>query len=106
MSTGILRIQTYTSRQASALPGVTVTVTGDGFTQNFVTDEEGNAPDLEIQAPDPALSLDPTNTTRQPYSLVNITAAREGWQSVRVTAQPLGLQDSGLHSHAPSALLW
>ena len=78
MSTGILRIQTYTSRQASALPGVTVTVTGDGFTQNFVTDQEGNAPDLEIQAPDPALSLDPTNTTRQPYSLVNITGTARG----------------------------
>ena len=106
MSTGILRIQTYTSRQASALPGVTVTVTGDGFTQNFVTDQEGNAPDLEIQAPDPALSLDPTNTTRQPYSLVNITAAREGWQSVtlkgvqifggQTTLAPLELAPIGL----------
>ena len=115
MSTGILRIQTYTSRQASALPGVTVTVTGDGFTQNFVTDQEGNAPDLEIQAPDPALSLDPTNTTRQPYSLVNITAAREGWQSVtlkgvqifggQTTLAPLELAPIGLGRMASDPML-
>ena len=57
MSTGILRIQTFTARQAGALPGVAVTVTGDGFTQSFVTDQEGNAPDLLLPAPDAALSF-------------------------------------------------
>ena len=115
MSTGILRIQTYTSRQASTLPGVTVTVTGDGFTQNFVTDEEGNAPDLVIEAPDPALSLDPANTTRQPYSLVNITAARQGWQSItlkgvqifggQTTLAPLELAPTGSAQPASAPLL-
>lgn len=82
MSTGILRIQTFTARQAGALPGVAVTVTGDGFTQSFVTDQEGNAPDFLLPAPDAALSFDQNNTTRQPYALVDITARLEGWQTL------------------------
>lgn len=82
MSTGILRIQTFTARQAGALPGVAVTVTGDGFTQSFVTDQEGNAPDFLLPAPDVSLSFDQGNTTRQPYALVDITARLEGWQTL------------------------
>ena len=32
MATGILRIQAFAARQSSPVEGVTVTITGDGFT--------------------------------------------------------------------------
>ena len=43
MATGILRIQAFAARQSSPVEGVTVTVTGDGFTATRLTDAEGNA---------------------------------------------------------------
>ena len=44
---------------------------------------------------------------RQPRDMPQVDAAEEeGWRSVGVTARPLGLQDSGLRSRAPSALPW
>ena len=58
MATGILRIQAFAARQSSPVEGVTVTVTGDGFTVTRRTDAEGSAGDVTLTTPDCALSLD------------------------------------------------
>ena len=82
-ATGILRIQAYGARQSSPIEGVLVTVTGDGFTVQRTTDGEGNAADVTIDAPSCALSLQEDNTTR-PYAVVNLTAAKAGYRTVRI----------------------
>ena len=44
-NTGTLRIQAFAARQSSPVEGVTVTVSGNGFTATRLTDAEGNADD-------------------------------------------------------------
>ena len=66
MMNGILRIQTYRPRQSAPVEGVTVVITGSGFTAHRITDAEGNAEDVAICAPACALSLDENNTTTLP----------------------------------------
>ena len=82
-TTGILRIQTYGARQSSPIEGVIVTVTGNGFTIQRITDAEGNAADLSIEAPSCALSLQEDNTVR-PYAVVDLTAVKAGYRTVRI----------------------
>lgn len=50
-NTGILRIQAFAARQSSPVEGVTVTVSGDGFTATRLTDAEGNADDVTLTTP-------------------------------------------------------
>ena len=59
-NTGILRIQAFGARQSSPIEGVLVTVSGNGFTAQRITDETGTAADLSIEAPSCALSLQRT----------------------------------------------
>ena len=82
-STGTLRIQAFGARQSSPIEGVSITVAGDGFTVQRVTDAEGNAADLAIEAPSCTLSLQEDNTTR-PYAVVSLTAAKQGYRTVRI----------------------
>ena len=84
MATGILRIQAFAARQSSPVEGVTVTITGDGFTVTRRTDAEGSAGDVTLTTPDCALSLDENNTTTRPYAVCNLTAFKEGWRTVRI----------------------
>ena len=84
METGILRIQAFAARQSSPVEGVTVNITGDGFTAVRTTDAEGNAADVVITAPDCALSLEAENTTRCPYAVCSLTAAKTGFRPVRI----------------------
>lgn len=84
MMNGILRIQTYRPRQSAPVEGVTVVITGSGFTAHRITDAEGNAEDVAICAPACALSLDENNTTTRPYAIVSLTAARPGYRTVRI----------------------
>ena len=64
-NTGILRIQAFGARQSSPpSEGVLVTVSGNGFTAQRITDETGTAADLSIEAPSCALSLEEDNTIR------------------------------------------
>ena len=84
MATGILRIQAFAARQSSPVEGVTVTITGDGFTVTRRTDAEGSAGDVTLTTPDCALSLDENNTTTRPYAVCNLTAFKEGWRPVRI----------------------
>lgn len=65
-NTGTLRIQAFAARQSSPVEGVTVTVSGDGFTATRLTDAEGNADDVTLTTPACALSLDEDNTTQPP----------------------------------------
>lgn len=67
MMNGILRIQTYRAPGSRApVEGVTVVITGSGFTAHRITDAGGNAEDVAICAPACALSLDENNTTTLP----------------------------------------
>ena len=83
MATGILRIQAFAARQSSPIEGVTVNVSGDGFTATRLTDAEGNAADVTLTTPACALSLDEDNTTR-PYAIVSLTAAKPDYRTVRI----------------------
>ena len=58
MAAGILRIQSFEARRSAPAAGVTVTITGQGFSASRLTDDTGNTQDLEIDAPDQALSLE------------------------------------------------
>lgn len=78
MMNGILRIQTYRPRQSAPVEGVTVVITGSGFTAHRITDAEGNAEDVAICAPACALSLDENNTTTLPYAVCSLTARKPG----------------------------
>ena len=84
MATGILRIQAFAARQSSPVEGVTVTITGDGFTVTRRTDAEGSAGDVTLTTPDCALSLDENNNTTRPYAVCDLTAFKEGWRTVRI----------------------
>ena len=84
MATGILRIQAFAARQSSPVEGVTVNITGDGFTASRTTDDEGNAADVVLTTPDCALSLDEDNTTRRPYAVCRLTAFKTGYRTVRI----------------------
>lgn len=83
MSSGILRVQSFTSRLAAPLGFVDVTVTGQNFTTTFTTDANGNAPDLTIDAPDRSYSLDQSATTR-PYALCSLQASKPGWLGLQL----------------------
>ena len=82
-NTGILRIQAFGARQSSPIEGVLVTVSGNGFTAQRITDETGTAADLSIEAPSCALSLQEDNTIR-PYAVVDLTAAKAGFRTERI----------------------
>ena len=84
MMNGILRIQTYRPRQSAPVEGVTVVITGNGFTAHRITDAQGNAEDLAICAPACALSLDESNTTTLPYAVCSLTASKPGYRTVRI----------------------
>ena len=84
MMNGILRIQTYRPRQSAPVEGVTVVITGSGFTAHRITDAEGNAEDVAICAPACALSLDENNTTTLPYAVCSLTARKPGYRTVRI----------------------
>ena len=84
MANGFLLVQSFAPRQSSAVPDVRITLTGEDGTQlTFSTDSEGIAPVQTLTAPDVSLSLDEDNT-RQPYSLWNLQAEKEGYQTVRM----------------------
>lgn len=76
---GTLRVQSFAQRLTSAVPEVLITVTGPGFSRTFLTDAEGTAPDLAIEAPPQVLSLT-ENPSAQPYAAVTLTAEKAGWQ--------------------------
>ncbi len=83
-NTGTLRIQAFAARQSSPVEGVTVTVSGNGFTATRLTDAEGNADDVTLTTPACALSLDENNTTQPPYAVCSLVASKPGYRTVRI----------------------
>ena len=83
-NTGTLRIQAFAARQSSPVEGVTVTVSGNGFTATRLTDAEGNADDVTLTTPACALSLDEDNTTQPPYAVCDLVASKTGYRTVRI----------------------
>ena len=87
MMTGTLRVQSFSARQSAPVPGVFVTLTNADAVAprpyTFYTDDEGMAEDVCLPTPDEDLSLDENNTQR-PYSVWNLTAEKEGYQTVNL----------------------
>ena len=84
MAAGILRIQSFEARRSAPAAGVTVTITGQGFSASRLTDDTGNTQDLEIDAPDQALSLEEDNTTIQPYAVCDLVAEKPGFETIHI----------------------
>lgn len=85
MMTGTLRVQSFGARQSVPVPNVFVTLTNADAAApkpyTFYTDDEGLAADVCLPTPDRDLSLDEDNTQR-PYSVWDLTAEKEGYQTV------------------------
>lgn len=84
MNKGILRVQSFASRLSAPVPEVDVTVTNGEKAFHFITDAEGDSPDLHLEAPAVEYSLDEANTTVQPYSTWDVRAKKSGYQSVSI----------------------
>ena len=83
-TSGILRIQAFAARQSAPVEGVTITVSGNGFTAQRTSDSEGNTADLCIETPACRYSLQEGNTTVLPYAVCDLTAAKDGYRTVRI----------------------
>ena len=83
-TTGTLRIQTFASRFSAPVSGVVVTVIGDGLRVQRITGADGTAPDLSISAPACSRSFDQSGSSGCPYAVCSITAAKEGYRTVRI----------------------
>lgn len=80
MPYGFLRISTFEPRLSAPVHGAAVEVYGEGLAVSLITDGNGLAEDIAIEAPDRRYSLDESNTTVTPYSTVNLTATAPGYQ--------------------------
>ena len=86
MATGTLRVQARTELGFFPVTGarVTVRVSGsDQILEEVTTDESGNSPLIELEAPDVAYSLEPQREVR-PYSTYDITVESSEFQTVRI----------------------
>lgn len=86
MATGTLRVQARTELGFFPVPGARVTVRASGSDQileEVTTDESGNSPLMELEAPDVAYSLEPQTQVR-PYSTYDITVESPEFQTVRI----------------------
>ncbi|HJA26007.1 MAG TPA: peptidoglycan-binding protein [Candidatus Fournierella merdigallinarum] len=87
MSNGTLRVQTYAARQSAPVPGVHIVLTNadDPLAQarEFYTNEEGDARDICLPAPDRSISLD-EYAVRRPYSVWDLAADKEGYQPLTI----------------------
>ncbi len=82
MPIGTLRVQSFAARLSAPIADVTVVVTGSNFSWQLLTDSEGFAPDLAIEAPSRLFSLDENNTTILPYATCNLAAYKEGYRPI------------------------
>lgn len=86
MATGTLRVQARTELGFFPVPGARVTVRASGSDQileEVTTDESGNSPLVELEAPDVAYSLEPQRQVR-PYSTYDITVESPEAETVRI----------------------
>ena len=86
MATGTLRVQARTELGFFPVQGARVTIRSSGSDQileEVTTDESGNSPLIELEAPDVAYSLEPQREVR-PYSTYDITVESSEFQTVRI----------------------
>lgn len=82
METGLLGISTFTARRILPVPGVQIYISSQNGDEevllySLVTDENGNTPIVELDAPDMALSEQPGEI--MPFSIYNVRAIKEGF---------------------------
>lgn len=82
MPKGTLVIYASVAEQAAPLAGVRVAVLDESGTvlANLTTDATGAGPEVELDAPEAAYSLDENNRTVRPYAIYRLTAEADGWQ--------------------------
>lgn len=92
MCNGTLRVQTYAARESAPVTNVRIRLRNadqpSAQEMEFFTDDEGNALDLELPAPPASLSLD-ENATQRPYSVWDLTADKEGYQTLTLNGLQL-----------------
>ena len=85
MCNGTLRVQTYAARESAPVGNVRIRLRSadsqSAQEMEFYTNDEGIAENLQLPAPPPSLSLD-ENATQRPYSVWNLTADKEGYQTL------------------------
>ncbi len=84
MAYGALRIQTYAMRRSAPIPDVNITVLSREKTWRFTTGSEGTADTIRLKTPNKCYSLDPNNTTVQPYTVATIIAEKPGYRTVTI----------------------
>lgn len=88
MPLGTLQIITTTASKALPLSGVELVIQGPtGEVLEFISDEEGWINPIEIEAPDPNLSLD-VNYEGIPYATADVNAFKDDFQQITI----LGVQ--------------
>ena len=87
MATGTLRVQARTELGFFPVAGARVTVRSSGTDQileEVITDESGNSPLVELEAPDVAYSLEPQREVR-PYATYDVTIESPETETIRIT---------------------
>ena len=86
MAFGTLRVQARTELGFSPVPGARVTVRlsgSDQIVEEMTTDESGNSPVVELEAPNVDYSLEPQEQVR-PYSTYDVTVESPETETVRI----------------------
>ena len=101
MATGQLSFSVSTAQQALPVEAVQVVITkvSEGqvvYDQTLITDEDGNTPAIDLEAPDKALSLDP-GYEGFPYEVYDVQFRKEGYvpaevRDIQIFADTLAVQ--------------
>lgn len=77
MSNGYLIVNVYLEDVAVPVEGATITIEGEGFKNDYITDSDGKTTKIVLDAPDIKYSLNPQHDVK-PYSLYNLKATKPG----------------------------
>lgn len=84
MATGRLQVQVYQGNSFVPVKDAKVTVTPEinrkRQVEQLQSNAEGQTQVIDLEAPPIEYSLDPTNTTQQPYSTCDVTVEAEGFE--------------------------
>lgn len=86
MAIGTLQVQARTELGFNPVPGARVTIRSSGSDQileEVTTDESGNSPLVELEAPDVSYSLEPQEEVR-PYSTYDVTIESPEMETMRI----------------------
>lgn len=77
MSNGYLIVNVYLEDVAVPVEGATITIEGEGFKNDYITDSDGKTTKIALDAPDIKYSLNPQHDVK-PYSLYNLKVTKPG----------------------------